>query len=118
MAYGEAFDPPEPCPCGNPLCTCGKCHGVGWVWVGRSYPLEQVPDPAADLLAQIPAETHAELARQVDLARKAAAASVYPCRACNSNLFFRWREGHLASDHDRGGCPECQGTPRRRRVHA
>ncbi len=121
MAYGDPIEPPEPCPCGSPLCTCGKCHGVGWVWVGPRYPVEQVPDPAESLLAQIPAEAHAMHARQVDLQRRAAALSVYPCRACNSALFYRWREGHLASDHDRGSCPECQGqgvAPRRRRVSA
>lgn len=113
-----SFDPPpEPCPCGSPLCNCGKCHGVGWAWVGRSYPLEQVPDPTAELLAQIPAEAHARVVQQVELQRRAAAASVYPCRACNSALFYRWRGGHLDSEHDRAHCAECQGqgvVPRRR----
>lgn len=116
----DPIDPPEACLCGSPLCTCGKCHGVEWVWVTPSYPFTQVPDPTAELLAQIPAEAHAALAAQVDLARRAAAASVYPCRACNSALFYRWRGGHLASDHDRADCPECQGAGvvPRRRVHA
>lgn len=117
----SSFDPPpEPCLCGNPLCTCGKCHGVGWAWVGRSYPLEQVPDPTADLLAQIPAEAHPRVRFHVALSRAAAAASVYPCRVCNERLFYRWRGGHLDSDHERGHCPECQsqGVVARRRVSA
>lgn len=116
------FDPPpEPCPCGSPNCPCGKCHGVGWAWVSAGYPLAQVPEPPFDLLASLDPAATELLRSQLAAARAAAAASVYPCRACNSSLFFRWREGHLSDDHDRADCADCQSVgvaPRRRRVHA
>lgn len=31
-----------------------------------------------------------------------------PCPDCRPALFIRWAGGHLAEDHDRLACPECQ----------
>lgn len=112
-------EPLEACPCGDPSCRCGRCHGVAWVQVSPEYVRRHFPDHAPDLLDPLPPEAAEYLQRQLELNRRAAANSYYPCRACAPDLFFRWRDGHLADDHDRARCPDCQGkgvAPRRRGV--
>lgn len=47
--------------------------------------------------------------------RAAAMNTVYPCKVCQPNLFFRWVGGHLDKEHDRGACEECSSIGHRRR---
>ena len=111
----------EPCGCGVPDCWCGKCHGTDWVYVTAGYPLAQVPDPPVDVLVVVSMEVQEAVTRQLCLARAAAANSVYPCRACAPSLFYRWRDGHLESDHDRERCQDCisvGAAVSKKRVHA
>jgi hypothetical protein len=122
----SSFDPPpEPCRCGSPLCNCGACHGVGWVWVGAAYAQRVVPDLTLEQAAAVAAagpEAQAAVDRQQNLLRSFASASTYPCRACNQTLFYRWRDGHYGNsdDHNPLTCTGCQDEPlrRRRRVSA
>lgn len=83
-----------------------RCDG-GWVQVRPAYALHLYPDPPADVVADLPAEAHQELLRQLDLKRKAATNSWYPCRVHRPALFYRWVGGHLSTGHDVAACDEC-----------
>lgn len=113
-----------PCVCGEPTCPCGKCHGLEWAWVGPSYADKAVPGLTLEQAAAVQAagpEAVALVDWQLHVQRASAVNSVYPCRACNTDRFYRWRDGHYGGDqHNRATCTGCQDdlAPRRRRVHA
>jgi hypothetical protein len=105
-----ADDPDGPCSCGHTDCPCGRCHGDGWVEVQPQYAVQQFPDPTMEKLAQLDDAGQQRLWDHVRAMRAAAERSVYPCRACNADLFYRWAGGHLAHDHDTGRCADCIET--------
>lgn len=107
----DPAEPTGPPPCGDrdcrPSCPCGKCHGYGWVPVGRGYVTRRVPDPPADVLAGLSDDEAAAFTATLEAQRVAAARSVYPCRFCRPAMFARWVGGHLAPDHTTAECAEC-----------
>lgn len=101
---------------------CGHCDGTGWVWVAEAYALHAHPVPTAEQAAARGADL-AVLTAKASASRAAVLASVYPCKHCNTALFYRWAGGHLDTGHDRGRCGECidvtgRGTRRRRAAPA
>ena len=87
-------DPLEDCPeCGG-RCRCERCHGARFVWVQPSY-----------AEARLKVKDHSSPAADVE--RAALSKTVYPCKACNPKLFYRWAKGCLESDHDSWECPDC-----------
>lgn len=96
-------------------CTNPRCEG-GWVKVQASYVEANAPEP--DLPEGDTPEdedNRAKIIEQWQLRRAALADSWYPCKECNQQAFYRWANGHLASDHVRHECPDCQ-TPAQRRA--
>lgn len=83
-----------------PECENDRCVS-GFVEVIRTPFDETIPDPdGSKRLAHIAEQN-----------------TVYPCKVCQPQMFFRWMRGHLDSDHDRRNCSECgeiPGTSRRR----
>jgi hypothetical protein len=93
---------------------CELCES-GWRMATENYVLTQAPDLPDDLLAALDPEQQAVTLDRLRIQRAALATSVYPCKACNSETFYRWLGGHLASDHDTASCDECRARlPRRR----
>lgn len=100
--------------------TCATCGGLGFCLVRDGYVDKQAPTPARE-----PGESDEHYAGRVvenDARRAALAKTVYPCRECRPQQFFKWAAGHFGIDHDRQGCPDCRdsripgpGTRRRRR---
>lgn len=91
--------------CGNPKCD------NGWVAVGDAYVTRVAPEPT---LPEGEGPEMDAIRKATVLAwqaqRAAAAETVYPCKACQPALFFRWCEGHLDPAHDRFECDDCD-TP-------
>jgi hypothetical protein len=86
----------------------------GWVQVTAAYIDKQYPrpdPPDTDDLEVL--DLYDKQCVDIDLRRKAAANTVYPCRVCRPADFFRWLNGHTASDHDKDTCTECSGITRR-----
>lgn len=96
---------------------CTDCEGTGWRRVLPTYAEHMYPSPAADLLgAQLGEAAFAELVRQTDMKRAAAVNTVYPCRTCRPNQFYRWANGHYGAEHDADRCPQCVATRRGKEV--
>jgi len=104
---GDPRDDQGPCSCGHTDCTCGRCHGDGWVQVQPHYAVEMFPDPTLERLAPLDEDGQAALWDHVRVMRAAAERSVYPCKACRPVQFYRWAGGHLAQGHDPTSCSEC-----------
>ncbi len=85
---------------------CSHCGNIGWVFVADAYAERMHPVPTAVQAKYLDTDLQL-LAARVGAARAAAADSVYPCKRCNTDLFYRWAGGHLDSKHDRGSCDEC-----------
>lgn len=121
MNHDPITDAAGPCHCGDPHCSCSRCHGVGWVQVQPSYADRQLPSLTLDQAAAVEAagpEAVAAVDRQLHYQRVALADSWYPCRECNERAFYRWRDSHYHPDsdhHNRATCAGCQDEPRRRR---
>lgn len=81
------------------------CDG-GWRWVKRPYAehLAATTDgsePAAHVIAAL-------------------LNTVYPCRNCRPDAFYRWANQHWSPDHDVAACQDCadaHGGRRRARAH-
>ena len=99
----------------HPVCPAPRCD-FGWVSVLESYVDRHCPEPelpegsGPELDA-----TRAALVLEWKGKRASTASTVYPCRECNGRLFMRWCGGHLAADHDREDCQECETPGQRRR---
>lgn len=93
---------------------CVRCEG-GWVQVRPEYAVHRFPDPTMEQLAGADDATRAAMWRTVECSRAAARNSVYPCRRCRPEAFYRWAGGHLDAGHDVLACSECIElmTPRR-----
>jgi len=81
----------------------------GWIWVGDTYADKQVseievPDDHPD---------REQLLGERDRKRRAALASVYPCRVCEPVSFLRWVRGHYKANHD---CEACGDLRRSRKA--
>ncbi len=110
MENDPLAEPPE---CTDPSCgrgkrcPCSKCHGHRWVPVQPGYALHMHPDPTIEQLAVLDEAGQAKLWAEVASKRAAAENSVYPCRQCAPQLFFRWAGGHFAMGHLAVECDEC-----------
>lgn len=94
------------------MAKCEKCDGHGWRTVKEDYAVRTARRP---LHLDSPNPDDRQRASAIyEAAIGAARNSVYPCRECNSSLFYRWAGGHLESTHDRSACVECQ-QPRKGR---
>lgn len=82
---------------------CDRCDD-GWVGVTAAYPLQLVPDRDLSVVAD---EHHGAVVDAIKRARWYASRSVYPCKSCRPELFYRWAGGHLDRRHDPGTCDEC-----------
>lgn len=82
---------------------CERCE-FGWRHVGAEYAERLFPEPDVSNLDPTAA---AQRVAVVGAQRAGVLNSVYPCKNCRPADFFRWAEGHYASDHDRGACGEC-----------
>ncbi len=84
----------------------GRCDGTGWVQVTPAGAAAMHPDPPPPDLDMTEAELaeHALFCRRAAAARKSAETSVYPCKDCNADRFYRWAGGHYKPNHT---CPEC-----------
>jgi hypothetical protein len=99
---------------------CGKAGcDHGWRTVTDRYvdtyapPWPEPPGLGADAATE--AAYEADVAR-VELARRALARSVYPCKECHPKMFYRWVGGHWSGDHVPDDCADCQeGLPHHRR---
>ncbi len=102
----------DPRPTGT---RCRRCLGSGFLTVLPDYADTQYPE-TLDLTTLSDAE-RAVVDFQRHMLRSAAANSVYPCRECRPEQFFRWLGGHWQPDHDKSACDECKaaGLPRSRR---
>lgn len=88
-----------------PRADCEPCQGTGWRKVQPKYAEHQAnlrhpaPEDGSDRtdVAQ----------RQWRSAYLTALNTVYPCKDCNTETFWRWANGHLDSQHDRSNCAEC-----------
>lgn len=86
---------------------CDRCE-FGWRFVDIEYANRLFPEPEAVKDVSIP-EADRKRMEGVWRARHAGALnSVIPCKECCGMLYERWAGGHLASNHDRSGCAECQ----------
>jgi hypothetical protein len=74
--------------------TTHECD-AGWRWVSQSY--------AEHIAADVVVEGDTPAAAVIAALRN----SVYPCRICHPQRFFRWAEGHFRPDHDLASCPDC-----------
>lgn len=90
------------------MTACDTCDGSGWRTVTEKYAQAQA-DQAMPRVEGVE-WTDAHQARWQS-AFASARNTVYPCKVCNADTFWRWANGHFARDHDRVGCPECD-TPR------
>lgn len=105
------------------MTTCGDCNSTGWRYVSRAYAEHEAKQRMAQgENPRSPLDDPADFAKWVEYYES----TVYPCRTCNAETFYRWSGGHLDRDHDRAGCTECRGlgvpigrgSGRRRKVHA
>lgn len=81
----------------------------GWLWVGQKY-AEHI---AAGMALGPGVPTQAVVAGLLN--------TVYPCKECQPDLFYRWARKHFATDHDVSSCPDCvevHGGPKAARRHA
>lgn len=82
---------------------CDRCE-FGWRTVSPGYPAAQVPMPD---LSGLPEDLREVAEREVLTRRAGLVGAVYPCKECQTALFFRWAAGHLESKHDEENCEEC-----------
>ena len=101
-------------PADDPLNELSKlypctCDGSGFVFVPPSYPGLHFPEPPAPGLEATEEELNQYGAHLLWLRerRKAAAASVYPCRGCNMRQFVAWQAGCFRPNHR--PCATCTG---------
>lgn len=85
---------------------CEHCE-FGW----RSVRLESVeaanPRPVALDDEALSDEDRARITLTWQARLASGKNTVYPCKECNPDLFYRWAKGHLDSAHERAGCAEC-----------
>jgi hypothetical protein len=96
---------------------CTHCDGHGWITVLPGYVERHAPWPDPPGLGCTDDDQAAyDLAvTACEAARSALARSVYPCKHCRPNLFFRWANGCMAPGHEQGACELCQAVAPRRR---
>lgn len=81
----------------------------GWVWVGRKY-----AEHIANGMALGPGVSYESVVAGL-------LNTVYPCRLCQPDLFYRWARKHFAKEHDVATCPDCievHGGVKNARKHA
>lgn len=87
--------------------TCENGCEFGWLTVQPGYAERWVPDPDPSVVT--PENMPAAVAL-VEARRAGLRGTVYPCKVCNKEAFFRWAGGHFVSGHDEQPCndPNCQ----------
>ena len=97
---------------------CERCD-FGWRWVQPEYAERVVPMPDLPVLddrSSVAEIEHVEkVTSDVVIGRAGVTNSVYPCKVCQSDLFFRWAARHLDSKHNVGACSECMDLRKHRR---
>lgn len=90
------------------MAECTACDSSGWRQVTAKYAEHQ-----ANLKYPQPEDRERTEAEQQlwDTARATAMNTSYPCKVCNTSVFWRWANGHFDREHDRAACPEC-ATPK------
>lgn len=97
------------------VCEAPRCE-FGWVPVLESYVEREAPEP--DLPEGDGPELEAERAKIIkdwEVRRGGMRNTWYPCKLCNPRTFMRWAGGHLAADHDRSDCEQCENPRGSRR---
>lgn len=89
-----------------PAAPCTRCDG-GWIEVRPAYAEHMHPDPDPEHVAHLTPDELAVVREQLELKRRAAANSVYPCKVCRPQMFWRWAGGHFKPGHDPLSCDEC-----------
>lgn len=89
-------------------CDIERCDH-GWVTVLPSYADRHAPQqPSADVWDRMSAKERETWETNTAAAWLALSETVYPCRMCQPDAFYRWVQGHWSSDHDRDRCEICQ----------
>lgn len=73
---------------------CDDCVG-GWRYVQEAYAVQ---------IAATKGEPESDAYKA---ALSAARNTVYPCRTCQPDRYYRWADHHLDGNHDRSACVEC-----------
>lgn len=95
-------------------CANERCER-GWITVTAAYVDEHAPKrPTAEVWDGMTDAERAAWEAQDEAVRAGLAATVYPCKQCEPEMFYRWAGGHLDPRHNRADCDECS-TPRSRR---
>lgn len=108
MRPAPEADPLEDRPRGR----CPDCSGEGWRTVLPSYAEHMYPMPMATLTDPLDAQALAVLQEATAERRAAAANTIYPCRTCRPQQFYRWANGHFTPEHDSDRCPQCSAIRR------
>jgi hypothetical protein len=88
-------------------CTCDR----GMIHVSADYAARQYPDWTDEQLAHLSPEQRADATLRLTERRHAATNSVYPCRRCRPEQFYRWADGHMKPGHDPARCGICNDPP-------
>lgn len=96
---------------------CAPCDGSGWRRVQAKYAEHQA---SLKVPRELDVEWTAAHEKAWRSAYETALNSVYPCKDCNTEMFWRWANGHLDREHDRASCAECiaLGVPGSKKRHS
>lgn len=91
-------------------CAAPRCDGHGWQTVLPSYAAKHLaPQPPAEVWDRWTPDEQRTWQERNAAEAETLAKTVYPCKECNTALFFRWVGSHLESNHNRAECVDCGG---------